>query len=135
MLLHLEGQVGGLHLHADIDIETFSCLSGLLVVLAIHRELRVVGVLHPTAFVFLIYSSIYTFAHKALVELIEQIELTGQIDHGACLPTLVDHEERRNACSTGYVGVVSTKGGCDVDDTCTIFSRHIVTRDDTESFL
>ena len=135
VLLHLEGQIGRLHLHADIDVEALSSLCSLFVVLAIHGKLRVVGVFHPATFILLIYSGIYTSVHKAFVELIEQVELTGQIHHGTRLASLVDHKERGNACGTGHIGVIRTKRRSDMHDTGTIFSRHIITRDYAEGLI
>ena len=133
MLLYLEGLVGGFHHHADVEVERLSCLGGLLVVLAVHSELRVIGILHPTALIFLVGLSIDALGHKLLVQLVQQVELTRKVHHGAGFATLVDHEQRGDAGRTCHVGVVGTEGRGDVYDTRTVLCRHIVAGDDAES--
>ena len=132
VLLYLECLVGTLHIEADVYVERLGSGSGLLVVATIDHELRVVGVLHPTSFVLLVEFLVDACGEELLVELLHEVELTGEVHHGACFSLLVDHEERGDASCTGHKGVVGTEGGCDMYDTRTILSGHIVAGDYAE---
>ena len=132
MLLHLEGLVGCLHLHADVDIQAFGCLGSLFIVLSVYGKLRVVGILHPASFILFVCLHVHTFADEAFVQFVQQIELAGQVHHRSGFTPLVNHEERRYAGSTGHVGIVGTEGRCDMYDTRTIFGSHIISGDDAE---
>ena len=135
VLLDLEGLRGGLHLHADVDVERLGRSGGLLVVPAVHGELRVVGVLHPAALVFPVAIDIDALADETLVEFVKQVELALQIDHRARLALAVDHEERGNACGAGYEGVVGTERRRDVYDTRTVLDGDVVARNDPEGLV
>ena len=128
VLLHLEGLVRLLHLHADIDIQRLSSLRGFLVILAIYGELRIVGILHPTPFIFFIFSDVYTFSHKLFIQFVQQVELTRQVYHRARLPLLVNHKQRRNTGRFCHESIIRTKGRRDMHDTRTILYGHIITR-------
>ena len=135
VLLYLEGLVLALHREADEHVERLGRSSSLLVVTAIDGELRVVGILHPAALVVLVEVLVDTCSEELLVELLHEVELTGEVHHGACLTLLVDHEERGDASCTCHEGVISTEGGCDVYDTRTILSSHIVAGDNAEGLV
>ena len=122
----------GLHFHTDEDVEILGLLCGLLVVLSVDGELRVVGVLHPTAFVFLIDVVIDKIGDKLRVKVGCEIVFTSQIDHWTSLASLVNHKQRRNASGLCHLGVVGTESWCNVDNARTVFGGYIVARDDAE---
>ena len=132
MLFNLEGLVFTLHVDADEYVERFSLLSGLFVELAFYGELRVVSVLHPTAFVFLIKFLVYASVQEFFIEFFHEVELTGQVHHRTGFALLVDHEQSRDTSSFRYKGVVRTESWSDVYDTCTVFGSYIITRDYAE---
>ena len=132
VLFNLECLVFGLHVQADEDIERFSSLSSLFIILVVYSELRIVSVLHPTTFVVLIEFLVYTSSQEVFIEFFHQVELTSQVYHRTSFTLLVDHVESRDTSSLGYEGVVRTECRSDVYDTCTVFSSYIITRDHTE---
>ena len=134
MLFSLECQSLLFQHHADIYVERFSSLCSLFIVFSVYSELRVVCVLHPTAFIFLVFFYIDTFLYESLIQFLHQVELTGQVNHRTSLAFLVNHEQRRNTCRTSHVRIVRTKCRCNVYDTRTVFCSDIITRDNTECF-
>ena len=135
VLLDLEGLAGGLHLHADVDVQRLGSLGGLLVVLAVDGELRVVGILDPAALVLLVDLDVDALTDETLVQLVEQVEFSGEVDHRACFALFVDHEERGDSGGAGHEGVVGTERRGDVDDTRTVLRGDVVARDDAEGLL
>ena len=135
MFFNLEGFVGGLHLHTDIDVQTLGRIRSSLIPLTIHCILRVISILHEASFIFLIQGFVYTSRLERVVHLIHHIELTGQVDHRTSFSLFVDDKEWRNACSTSHVRIVSTKCRSNMYDTGTVFCRYIITRDHTECFF
>ena len=135
VLLYLECLVGSLHHHTYIYVESLGGLSGFFVILAVDGELRVVGVLHPTSLIFFVGIYIDTLFYESFVQFVQQIELTGEVHHGTGLAALVNHEQRRNTCRTGYESIVRTECGSDVYDTRTVFRGYIIAEDYTEAFV
>ena len=135
MLFYLECLAGGFHHHADFNIQRFGSLCDLFVVLAVYSELGVVGILHPLALIVLIEVYVDTCLYEILVQFVNQEELTGEVYHRAGLTLLVYHEQGRYTCSACHKSIVRTKGRGNVYDTRTVFSRHIVTRNYTETFV
>ena len=132
MLLDFEGLARRLEPHADVDVQRLGRLGSLLVVSAVDGELRVVGVLDPAALVLAVGLHVDALADELLVQLVEQEELAREVDHRAGLTLAREHEERRNACCAGHVGVVGTERRGDVDDTRTVFGGYVVTRNHAE---
>ncbi len=135
MLLHFEGSARLLHAHAHVHVQVLGLVGGCLVPLAVDGELRVVGILHPAAFILLVEIDIDKVFHKVLVEVLELEVLAGEVDHGACLELLVDHEERGDAGSAGHIGIVGTKRGGNVHNARTVIGGHVVARNDTEAVV
>ena len=135
VLLDPERLSRGLHLHADIDVERLCRGGGLLVVPALHGELRVVGVLHPAAFVLPVCFDVHALADEALVQLFEPVEPALEVHHRARLALFVYHEERRNACSTRHEGVVGAERRGDMHDTRTVLHGDVVAQNDAERLL
>ena len=135
MLLDLEGLVYLLESDRDIDVERLGSRGGLLVVLAIGVELRVVGVLYIATCILTVGSCIDTLLDELLVQLLHEVEFTRQVDHRARLTALVNEVEGRNACSTCHEGIIGTKRRGDVYDTRTILGRYVVARNNAESLL
>ena len=132
MLLNLEYLARLLESDRDIDIEVLSRSGSLLVVATVDGVLWVVCILHEAALVLLVRLS-HALLSEALVELVDEVELTCKVNHRACLATLVNHKERRDARLTRHEGIVGTEGRCDVNDTRTILNRNIVTKDYAEA--
>ncbi len=134
VLLDPERLALALEAEADVEVERLGRGGGLLVVLAVGVELRIVGVLHPAAGVFGILGC-DAFAHEAFVELLGEVEFAREVHHGARLALAVDHEERRDACGAGHAGVVCTERRGDVHDARTVLCGHVVARDHAERLL
>ena len=110
-------------------------MCSLLIILAVYSELRVIGILYPLALIVFVKVCIDTCLYKLLVQFVNQEELTGEVYHRAGLTLLVYHEQGRYTCSACHKSIVRTKGRGNVYDTRTVFSRHIVTRNYTETFV
>ena len=108
-------------------------MCSLLIILAVYSELRVIGILYPLALIVFVKVCIDTCLYKLLVQFVNQEELTGEVYHRAGLTLLVYHEQGRYTCSACHKSIVRTKGRGNVYDTRTVFSRHIVTRNYTET--
>ena len=80
-----------------------------------------------------------TFVHTKTYELFVHVflyeVLTREIHHRTSIASLVDDEERGDSSVFCHLGVISTKGRCDMHDTRTILGGHIITWNDTESFV
>ena len=118
-----------LHLHAEHDVEVLGLGQRLLVETCIFG---VVSVLYEVAGVMPVAVA-YAEADERLVHILLDEILTSEIDHRTCVASLVDDEERRYASVLCHLGIVGTKGGRDVHNTCTILRSDVVARDDTES--
>ena len=70
-----------------------------------------------------------------MIESLDLVEASFQIDHRALLPLIVDHQKRRNACRFSDALIVGTEGRRNVYDTGTILGADIVARDDSEGSL
>ena len=135
MLLDAEGQALALQLHTDIDVERLGRSGSLLVVATIDRKLRIVGILHPATCILLVSLNIDALSNELLVEILQRVELTREINHRAGLATLVDHKQRRDTRSTSHECVISTERRRNVYDTRTVLGGYIVTCDHAESLL
>ena len=135
VLLHLEGGALLLHADADVDVQVLGLGGCRLVILAVHRVLRVIGILDPAAGILLVQLLVDKLLDEVLVEVVEHIVFAGEIDHGSRLHLLVDHVQGGDAGGLGHAGIVGTKGGRDVHDSRTVLGGHIVTGDDAEAAI
>ena len=123
VFLYLECHSALLQFHAERHVEGF-VLVGLL---------RVVGIFHELAFPLPVFVHTDTTLHEVLVQLVQQIKLTGQIHHRTELALAVDQLHGRNAGRLGHLRVVRTESRSDMHDTRTVFRRHVISGDDAES--
>lgn len=93
MFLYLECHSALLQFHAERHVEGF-VLVGLL---------RVVGIFHELAFPLPVFVHTDTTLHEVLVQLVQQIKLTGQIHHRTELALAVDQLHGRNAGRLGHL--------------------------------
>ena len=135
VLFNLECRAGLFHAHADVHIQVLGFVGGFFVILAPDGVLRVVGILHPRAGIFLVEVNIDKTGNEVLVQVLDCIILAAEVHHWASLQLLVDHIERGHAGSLGDRGVIGTECGCDVNDTRTVFGGHIVTVNDAETIV
>ena len=132
MLLDAQGCSLLLHLHADDDVQVLGLRGGLLVVFSIHVELGSISVLHVVTSMVAVFLDVDTSLHEVFVKLTDDVIFSFEVDHRSSLSALVDEEESWHLGILGHFGVVSTECGCDMDDTRTVFSGHIVAGDDAE---
>ena len=132
MLFYLKCSAGLLHLHAKHYIEVFGFRSCLFVVFSAFVILRVISILNICSGIFVINGAVDAVCSKPLVKFGFFVILTREIYHRSGFTLLVNHKQRRNACSLCHSGVVGTKGRCNVHNTRTIFGGHIVAGDNTE---
>ena len=124
MFLNLEHLALGLQVHADADIER----------LVLFGELLVVGVLHVTSTIAVPFLHIYIFLYKIGVEVLHEEVFALQVNHRTLGSLFVDEHDGTDTCLLGYEGVVGTKVGGDMYDTCTILGCHVVAGNHAESF-
>ena len=132
MLLYLEGNTLLLHFHADHNVQVFSLIGSLLIILTIHIEFRSVSVLHIVTCMTAIALYIHASLHEVIVQLLHHVVLTLQVHHWTSFTFLINKEKRRHFSIFGHFGIISTKGRRNVYDTRTIICRHIVARDHAE---
>ena len=135
VLLNLEGSAFLLHANAHVDVEVLGLAGSFLVIFSVDSELGIVGILYPCAGIFLVEFYIHEVFNKVGVKVIDVVVLTCEVNHWAGLKLLVNHVESWNASSLGHIGVVGTKGGCNVHDTCTIVGGNIVAWDNAEAVV
>ena len=87
-LLYLEGRTFLLHFHGQDNVEVLGLCRRLLVPHPIGVELGVIRILHIVACVTAVGFDVDTTFHKVGIEVIEQVILALQVDHGACLALL-----------------------------------------------
>ena len=90
VLLALERLALLLQLVAEHDVQVLGLLGSLLVPNAIHIKLRVVGVLHVVACVVSIQILVDASLHEVVVQLVEEVELTLEVNHWAGLALLIN---------------------------------------------
>ena len=120
------------HLHAYHDIEVFSLGGSLFVIFATHIEFGFVCVFDIVASMLGIEGFVYACADEVVVEFINSIIFSLEINHRSGFTFFIYKEERRNTSILCYLGIVGTECWSDMHDASTVFCGHIVTRDDTE---
>ena len=121
------------HLHAYHDIEVFGLGGSLFVIFATHIEFGFVCVFDIVASVLGIEGFVYACADEVVVEFINSIVFSLEINHRSGFTFFIYKEERRNTSILCYLGIVGTECWSDMHDASTVICGHIVTRDDTES--
>ena len=134
VLLYLERLALFLHLYAEQYVEVH-ILGGSLLVVAVHVILGIVGVLHILTLVLGIGFLVDTEVVELGVHVLGHEVLAGEVHHGTRVACLVDDEEAGDASILCHLGIVGTKGGCDVHDTGTVLGGHIVAGDYTECLV
>ena len=134
VLFDLPSRTFLLHLHADDDVKVFRLACSLLVI-AIHIELRVVGVLHVIACVTTILSFIYTSRHEVIIKFFYLVILAFKVYHRASLTFLIYKEKRRYIGIACYLSIICTECRSDMNNTRTVFGCNIVAEDNAESTL
>ena len=136
VFLYFERLIALFHHHADDDVERFGSLCRFFVVLAVYGKSGIVGILHPSALIWSIFFYIDAGFHKVVVELIEQIEFSCQIDHRTSFSLFIDHKKRWNTGCFCYLCVVCAECRSNVYDTGSAFvGSYIISRNNAESFL
>ena len=120
--------------HADIHVQRLGCLGSFFIVFAVHGELRVVGILDPPAFVFLVFVHVNAGLYECLVQFIHAVEFSCEVNHRAGFSFLVEHEKRRNTGSLCHESVIRTEGRGDVYNACTVFCGYIISGNNPECF-
>ena len=123
MLLNLKGLVLRLESHADIYVKCRSLLCSFIVVCILYIATS------PLA----IELNIYARCNKLRIQILQTVETTRAVNHRTGLAGGINHKEWSNARSLCYAVIISTKGWCNVNDTCTICCGYIVTNNHTES--
>ena len=121
-----------LHFQAEMKVQCLRLGSGIFIVLAIHCELRVIGILHPTACITLVERGIDILFVPSLIQFFGQPVFACEVHHRTRSLFFGLHIQSGYTGSIRHFLVVRTKGGSDMDDTCTVFGGDIVTGDDTE---
>ena len=133
VLLNLEGRSFVLHLDAHLHIQVHFLRSGLLVILATLIELRVVSILDEVATMMPI-TIVDASLHKVGIHIVLHEVFASEVNHRSCVASLIDDEEAGNACILRHLSIVCTKGGSNMDDTSTVFSSHVIARNNAECF-
>ena len=133
VFLALEQASVRFHLQAEVKVKRLGFSRSGFVVLAVDSELRVVGVLNPTACVLAVEFVVDVGFVPILVQIFHTPVLAGEIDHRprTVVPGL--HVEPRYACSICHFLIICTESRRDMHDTSTIFRGDIVTGNDTIS--
>ena len=76
---------------------------------------------------------IYTLRNEIIVEFVDHVVLTLQIDHRTCFTFFINKEETRDVGILSHLGIVGTESWRNMYDTGTILSGHIITGDHSES--
>ena len=134
MLLYLECLALFLHLYAEQHIEVH-VLGGSLLVVSVYIILRIVSVLNVLTLVLGIGILVNAEVIELGIHVLGHEVLASKVYHGTCIACLVDDEKAGDASILCHLGIVGTKGGCDVYDTSTILGGHIVTGDYAESII
>ena len=116
MFLNLEDLVLCLQVHADADIQR----------LVLVGQRVVVSILHITACELVPLVDIDVVLDELRVEVFDEEVLTLQVNDGTLLAFLVDEDNRTDASLLGYEGIVSTEVWCDMYNTGTVISGHVV---------
>jgi len=124
MLLDPESLVLLLEHHADVDIEGRS----------VFRKFSIVCVLHIASCPLLVVLG-HVCCSIFRVKVLDTEETSTEIDLSLKVAVAVNHLKARHARKSCDLGVVCTEGRSDMHDTCTVFSRHVVSRDHLESAL
>ena len=134
VLLYLECLALFLHLYTEQYVEVH-ILGGSLLVVTVNVILGVICVLYILALVlgigFLVDAEVVEFG----VHVLGHEVLAGEVHHGTSVASLVDDEEAGYACILCHLGIVGTKGGCDVHDTGTVLGGYIVAGDYAECLV
>ena len=133
VLLALECLALQLQLVAEYDIQVFSLIRSLLVPNTIHIKLWVVGILHVVACVMSVCLLVDASVHEVDIEVLDEIELTLQVNHWTSLALLINKVKRRDVGILSHLGIISTKCRSDVNDTCTVIDSNVVAEDHAES--
>ena len=135
MLFDFESLIVCFHHHTKSDVQRFGSLCCFLIIFAVYHKLRIIGILYPCPLIFFVFVYIHTFFHEVFIQFIQYIELTGKVYHRTGFTLLVNHEKWWYTCRTSHVRIIRTKRRCNMNDTCTVFCRYIITRDNTEAFI
>ena len=73
--------------------------------------------------------------HKLFGQFVHQVILTLQVNHRACLASLINKEKRGDTGVFGHLGVISTEGWCNMHDTCTVVCGHIISGNHAEGHV
>ena len=125
MFLDLEYPVLRLQHHADLDIQSL-----ILICLG-----WIIGVLYEFALEWIIVGSIHASLHEFRIQVFQLKELTRHIHHRTHIAIFILQHQRWNTSRFSYPVVISTESRRDVDNTCTILGRYIVSCDYPESAL
>ena len=135
VLLYLEGRALLLHLHADDDVQVLILLGAFAVPDTVLVIFRVVGVLHVVAGMMAVESLVNTTVEEVLVELVDDIVLTLEVNHRTGLAFLVYEVEAGDSGILGHLGIVGTEGRRDVHDTGTVLCCNVVAEDNAEGLV
>ena len=135
MLFALEGLALLLQLVAKHDVEVFGLVACRLVPHAVLVKLGVVCVLYIVAGMVAIEVFVDACGNETAVEVVEHIELALKVNHRTGLALLVYKVESGDVGILCHLGIVSTKGRSDVNDTCTVVGCDIVAENYAERFI
>ena len=133
VLLAAQKTAVSFHLQTEVQIQCLSFAGCGFVIFPVHGKLRVVGVLHPSTGVFAIERIVHVSLIPCLVQIFHFPVFTGEIDHRTRTVVLGLHIQSRHAGCVTHFLIVRTESRRDMDDTCTVFGRHVVARNNTES--
>ena len=122
VLFNLEHFVLLFEVHAYADVQCLVLVCQRLVVGILHIA---TGELAPLCHVDIVLDELF-------VKILHQKVFALQVDHGAFVALLVNQHNRRYAGLFGHKGVVGTKVWCNMHNTGTILSGHVVTGNDPE---
>ena len=125
MFLDLEYPILRLQHHADLDIQSL-----ILICLG-----WIIGVLYEFALEWIIVGSVHASLHEFRIQVFQLKELTCHIHHRTHIAIFILQHQRWNTSRFSYPVVISTESRRDVDNTCTILGRYIVSCDYPESAL
>ena len=125
MFLGLKQTTVRFHLETEVQVQT----------LVFVRQVRVVRVLHEPSGILAVQLCVDIGFYPFRVKVFYLPVLTGEIDHRTRAVVLGLHIQSRHTGCVSYFLVVRTESRCDVYDTCTVFGRHIITRNDAISTL
>ena len=127
MFLGFEQASVGFHLQAEVQVETLGFGGSYLIVLSIDGELRIVGVLDPTAGIFAVEFDIDVRANPLRIKVFYFPVFTGKINHGARTVVFGLHIESRHTGSICHFLIVCTESRSDMNNTGTVFGGNIIT--------